>query len=114
MNDIFYFNSGALFSRWIISDLVDLSGEPFIANIADSFLPTVSQDGGIFGVPVGYAASGGVLYNKKIFEQLGLSVPTTWDEFAANNEKIKEAGIPPVLQTYGDPWTSQLFVLQTL
>jgi raffinose/stachyose/melibiose transport system substrate-binding protein len=112
MNDIFYFNSGALIQPLNPSEtLVDLSGEPFIANIAESFLPTVSQNGGIYGVPVGYAASGGVLYNKKIFEQVGVSVPKTWAEFEANNEKIKAAGIPPVLQTYGDPWTSQLFVL---
>jgi raffinose/stachyose/melibiose transport system substrate-binding protein len=112
MNDIFYFNSGSLIQPLHPSDtLVDLSKEPFIANIADSFLPTVSQNGGIYGVPVGYAASGGVLYNKKIFEKVGVSVPKTWAEFEANNEKIKAAGIPPVLQTYGDVWTSQLFVL---
>ena len=112
MNDIFYYNSGSLLQALHPSDtLVDLSQEPFIANIAEAFLPTVSQNGGIFGVPVGYAAAGGVLYNKKVYEQLGLSVPKTWEEFAANNEKIKEAGIPPVLQTYGDTWTAQLFVL---
>src|SRR6266545_4452659 len=81
------------------------------AYMADSFKPTVSQNGGIFGVPVGFAASGGVLYNKKIYEQVGVSVPKTWAEFEANNEKIKAAGIPPVLQTYGDTWTAQLFVL---
>jgi len=112
MNDIFYYNSGSLLQALNPSDtLVDLSGEPFIANISESFLPTVSQNGGIFGVPVGFASAGGVLYNKKVYEQLGLSVPKSWDEFAANNEKIKEAGIPPVLQTYGDTWTAQLFVL---
>jgi raffinose/stachyose/melibiose transport system substrate-binding protein len=54
---------------------------------------------------------GGILYNKRIYEELGLSVPTTWEEFAANNEAIKEAGIPPVIATFGDTWTSQLFVL---
>ena len=112
MNDIFYYNSGSLLQALHPSDtLVDLSDEQFISNIADAFLPTVSQNGGIFGVPVGYAAAGGVLYNKKVYEQVGLSVPKTWEEFAANNEKIKEAGIPPVLQTYGDTWTAQLFVL---
>lgn len=42
---------------------------------------------------------------------LGLSIPTTWEEFAANNEAILAAGITPVIQTYGDTWTSQLFVL---
>jgi raffinose/stachyose/melibiose transport system substrate-binding protein len=40
-----------------------------------------------------------------------LSVPTTWEEFAANNAIIKEAGIAPVIATFGDTWTSQLFVL---
>ncbi|MGZ9166675.1 MAG: ABC transporter substrate-binding protein, partial [Anaerolineales bacterium] len=112
MNDIFYYNSGSLLQALNPSDvLVDLSQEPFMANVADSFKPTVSQGEGIFGVPVGFAAAGGVLYNKKVFEQLGLSIPKTWDEFAANNDAIKAAGIPPVLQTYGDTWTAQLFVL---
>jgi len=112
MNDIFYYNSGSLLQALHPSDsLVDLSKEPFMANIADSFKPTVSQNGGTFGVPVGFAAAGGVLYNKKVYEKLGLSVPKTWAEFEANNEKLKAAGIPPVLQTYGDTWTSQLFVL---
>jgi len=112
MNDIFYYNSGALLQALHPSDtLVDLSKEPFIGNIAESFIPTVSQNGGTFGVPVGFASGGGILYNKKIYEQLGLSIPKTWEEFAANNEKIKAAGIAPVIQTYGDTWTSQLMVL---
>ncbi len=112
MNDIFYYNSGSLLQALHPADtLVDLSKEPFMANIVDSFKPTVSQNGGIFGVPVGYAAAGGVLYNKKVFAKVGISVPKTWAEFEANNDKLKAAGIPPVLQTYGDTWTAQLFVL---
>jgi raffinose/stachyose/melibiose transport system substrate-binding protein len=112
MNDIFYYNSGSLLQALHPADtLVDLSKEPFMANIADSFKPTVSQNGGIFGVPVGYAAAGGILYNKKVFDKVGVSVPKTWADFEANNDKIKAAGIPPVLQTYGDTWTAQLFVL---
>jgi raffinose/stachyose/melibiose transport system substrate-binding protein len=62
-------------------------------------------------VPTGTATGGGILYNKKVYEQLGLGVPTSWAEFEANNEKIKAAGITPVIATFGDTWTSQLFVL---
>jgi raffinose/stachyose/melibiose transport system substrate-binding protein len=112
MTEIFFYNSGSLLQALNPTQtLVDLSDQPFIENIVESFLPTVSQDGGIYGVPTGTAMGGGILYNKAIYEDLGLSVPTTWDEFAANNEAILAAGIPPVLATYGDTWTSQLFVL---
>ena len=57
--------------------------------------------------------AGGLLYNKQIYADLGLSVPTTWEEFAANNDAIKAAGIAPVGATFGadSTWTSQLFVL---
>jgi raffinose/stachyose/melibiose transport system substrate-binding protein len=114
MNDIFFYNSGSLLQALKPTQtLVDLSKEPFIANLADVFVPTVSQNGQIFGVPIGAGQGGGILYNKKVFSQLGISVPKTWAEFEANNEKIKAAGITPVLQSYGgsDTWTSQLFVL---
>ncbi len=112
MNDIFYYNSGSLIKAMNPADtLVDLSQEAFMANIADSFKPTVSQDTGIYGVPVGVVGAMGMLYNRKVYEQLGLSIPKTWAEFAANNEKIKAAGIVPVVQSYGDSWTSQIMML---
>lgn len=114
MTDVFWYNSGSLLQALNPSGtIVDVSNEPFIADIAESFIPTVSQSGQIFGVPTGTAMGGGILYNKAIYEDLGLSVPTTWAEFAANNEAIKAAGIAPVIATYDgtSTWTSQLFVL---
>jgi raffinose/stachyose/melibiose transport system substrate-binding protein len=112
MTEIFFYNSGSLLQALNPAEtLVDLADQPFVENIVESFLPTVSQDGQIFGVPTGTAMGGGILYNKSIYETLGLSVPLTWAEFEANNAAILEAGIPPVLATFGDTWTSQLFVL---
>lgn len=112
MTDVFFYNSGSLFQALNPTEtLVDLSAEPFVENIADTFLPTVSANGSVYGVPIGTGLGGGILYNKAIYEDLGLSVPTTWEEFAANNEAILTAGIAPVGQTYADTWTSQLFVL---
>jgi len=113
MTDVFFYNSGSLLQALNPSDtLVDLSGQPFLDNVVESFFPTVSQNGGIFGVPTGTAMGGGILYNKAIYADLGLSVPTTWAEFEANNAAIADAGVAaPVCATFGDTWTSQLFVL---
>jgi raffinose/stachyose/melibiose transport system substrate-binding protein len=114
MTDIFWYNSGSLLQALNpTQSLVDISGEPFVANIAESFLPTVSVGDQIFGVPGQTAMGGGILYNKKVFEENDITVPTSWAEFQANNEKLKAAGVPPVGATWGgtDTWTSQIFVL---
>ena len=112
MSDIFWYNSGALLQALHPSQtLVDLSGQPFIDNIVESFLPTVSEGDGIYGVPTGTGMGGGILYNKAIYEKLGLSVPLTWDDFVANNKAIADAGIVPVIAPFSDSWTAQLFVL---
>ena len=114
MTDLFYYNSGSLMQALAPEQtLVDLSGEPFMAAVTDTFKEGVTAGSGVFGVPVGNAMGGGVLYNRKIYDQLGLTVPKTWAEFMANNQKIKDAGQVPVIQTYGadSTWTSQLFVL---
>lgn len=112
MPDLFRYNAGSLFRALNPpQNMLDLTNEPFVANIIDSFKPVVSVDGKIYGVPEEAAMGGGVLYNKKIYADLGLSVPKSWAEFMANNEKIKAAGKAPVIQTFGETWTSQLFVL---
>ncbi len=112
MTDMFYYNAGSLLQALNPSEtLVDLSGESFMDVVDDAFKMTVSQGNKVFGVPNQTAMGGGILYNKKVYEELGLSIPKSWAEFAANNEKIKAAGIAPVIATYGDTWTSQLFVL---
>ncbi len=112
MTDVFWYNTGSLLQALNPSEtLVDISGEAFMDNVVESFIPTVTHDDGVFGVPSQTAMGGGILYNKRVYEDLGLSVPTSWAEFEANNEAIKEAGIAPVIATFGDTWTSQLFVL---
>jgi raffinose/stachyose/melibiose transport system substrate-binding protein len=112
MNDLLMYNSGSLMAALDpAKNLVPLTTEPFMGNVEDTFKTTVTSGGQVYGVPFGQAQGGGVLYNKKIFAKLGLSVPKTWSEFMSNNAKIKAAGIDPVIQTYGDTWSSQLFVL---
>ena len=115
MTDVFWYNSGSLLQALAPEKtLVDLSGEGFIGNVSDTFLQGVSAGEGVYGVPVGNAMGGGILYNKSVYAELGLEVPLTWDDFQANNEAILDAGnAAPVIQTYGpeSAWTSQLFLL---
>lgn len=112
MNDIFLYNSGSLLQALNPErTMLPLTDAPFMERVADSFQQAVTFNGQVYGVPVQPAMGGGILYNRAIYEELGLSVPKTWAEFMANNEKIKQAGKVPVIQTYRDTWTSQLIVL---
>ncbi|EXX89460.1 ABC transporter substrate-binding protein [Paenibacillus darwinianus] len=112
MTDVFFYNSGSLMQALTPEkNLLDLTNEPFQANVIDSFKPTVSYNGKVYGVPTSSTTAGGWFYNKKVYADLGLKVPKTWSELIANNEKIKAAGLTPVIGTFKDTWTSQLVVL---
>ena len=112
MPDVFGYNTGSLFQALNPKEnLTPVTDEEWVGRLDETFKTTVTADGDVYGAPSGTAMGGGVLYNKAVYDELGLQVPKTWDEFMANNEKIKAAGIAPVIQTYGDTWTSQLFVL---
>ena len=64
---------------------------------------TSITDGKIYGVP---AVSQTMLcyYNKKVYEELGLSIPTTWDEFLANLEACKAAGYEALANGTKEGW----------
>ncbi|WP_431279929.1 ABC transporter substrate-binding protein [Leifsonia poae] len=112
MDDVFLYNSGSLFQALHPdSQLQPLTDESWVKDLTKDFKAAVSTDKGTYGAPWGTTFDGGVMYNKKVYADLGLSVPKTWDEFISNSEKIKAAGKTPVLVSYGDTWTSQLFVL---
>ena len=49
-----------------------------------------------------------VYYNKQIYADLGLEVPTTLAEFEANCDKIKEAGITPLALANSSQWPGAL------
>jgi raffinose/stachyose/melibiose transport system substrate-binding protein len=113
MADLFMYNSGSLFQALNPTEsllpLTDLANQ---ANVIDSFKPVVTgTDGNVYGIPFGPAMGGGIFYNRAIYEELGLSIPQTWDEFIANAQAAKDAGYAGVIQTHGATWSSQLFVL---
>jgi raffinose/stachyose/melibiose transport system substrate-binding protein len=111
MSDIFIFNTGSK-----INDInperncADLS--QYTSKLDPLYVASSSVGGKLYSVPEGYAAQGGVIwYSKKIYQELGLQIPKTWQEFLANCEKAQAAGYTAVLGTFKDTWTSQLIFL---
>jgi raffinose/stachyose/melibiose transport system substrate-binding protein len=112
MADIFDYNSGSLFQALDPAEtLVDISGEPFVSRLDDTFKSTITSDGKVYGVPYSSTQGGAWLYNKKVFAKLGLTPPQTWAELIKDCTKIQAAGITPIIGSYKDAWTSQLIFL---
>jgi raffinose/stachyose/melibiose transport system substrate-binding protein len=112
MSDLFLYNSGSLFQAiGPEQNLVPLTDQPWVGDLEANYKRVVTAKDQVYGAPFGPQLTGAVLYNKKIYADLGLQIPKTWDAFVANNAAVKAAGKVPVIQTYGDTYTSQLFVL---
>ena len=112
MNDMLWYNSGSLLQALNPDQqFIDFSDEEWADKLDPNFVKAVSTDEGLYGPPVGASFAGGITYNKDVYAELGLSVPTTWDEFMANAQAVTDAGLVGVIQSYGDAWTSQVPVL---
>ena len=112
MNDVFFYNAGSLLQALNpAQSVLDLTDDPMLDDVAEEFVSTVTHDDRVYGVPVGTSFGGGVLYNRQIYEDQGLEIPRTWDEFAQNNDRLLDAGITPLGASFGTTWTSQLLVL---
>ena len=85
--------------------LVPLDGQASLKNYEASVLDAVrsQEDNQVFGMPFALQTLQ-MFYNKAIFEELGLSEPTTWDEFVALNQKLLDAGYIPMATTAKDAW----------
>jgi ABC-type glycerol-3-phosphate transport system substrate-binding protein len=55
-------------------------------------------------MPIDPSVLVGTFYNKKVFEEVGVEVPKSWDELMAVCEKIKAAGKVPFYYPGKDTW----------
>lgn len=91
--------------RGALSDLADL---PEAGRIRDDVLELAEWYPGYEGrtsvIPFSVAAAS-VIYNKRIFAEHDLEVPTTWDELLAVCETLKGADVIPIYGTFPEIWT---------
>ncbi|WP_036319492.1 ABC transporter substrate-binding protein [Microbacterium indicum] len=88
--------------------LDDLSDTDAAAEIRPDLQPLLDQYGVCAGttpaLPYSVMASS-VIYNKDVFAEYGLEVPTTWDELIQVCDTLKDAGVAPFYGTFADAWT---------
>jgi len=85
-----------------ISDLLPGDSESKYAPFAWS---QVAFGGGVFGAPMDMGPLG-MMYRSDLFEELGLTVPTTWDEFRSVAAQAKAAGSSIYLGNYDPSWAA--------
>ena len=70
-----------------------------------SAVPSMTIDGKIWGVPYTYY-QWGVYYRKDIFEDLGIAVPTNWEEFKQAGQTLIDNGVTPITIGTKYLWTA--------
>lgn len=81
--------------------------------LKDVFLPGTLElfalDGEIYLLPYIYNTVQ-FWYDKRIFEEVGIEVPLTWEEFLANNDALREAGYAPIAAEGNEPFYSTFYL----
>ena len=104
-------NNLGLYSK--AGHLADLSAQALAEKIYPNVRETVSLDGKVLAVPL-ESMAWGVLYNKDIFADAGVTPPATLTEMKAVIETLKAKGYTPFLLAFQEQWVPQLMTALTL
>ena len=91
----------ALADGGYLEPLDDISGLDIFTE--EALAASKGSDGKQYGVPINMSTTQ-VFYNKKIFKELKLEEPKTWDEFIEVNEKLKDGGYIPLALGTKEGW----------
>lgn len=92
-----------------MNNFVDLSEEPFVERLID---PSLFQapDGKIYGFAMkNTSMEMGIVYDKDMFEEMGVQVPQNFDEFLEACSVIKSNGVTPIYAPFKDNFTFQMY-----
>jgi raffinose/stachyose/melibiose transport system substrate-binding protein len=85
--------------------LMDLSDQPFVQNYdATAISDGGSFNGSVYGLPLGRVSYSGMFVNLDLLGEVGVDVPTTWDELVAACDAVKGAGKECMTAGGADGW----------
>src|SRR5512145_316130 len=93
---------------------VPLTDEEWVKRMNPLSVEQVSLDGVTYGLTVWDTVGGSwvLVYNKALFADHDISVPTTYAEFAAASQTLMDAGITPIYEPFADGWHHVLWFLE--
>ena len=97
---------GGLQTTVASGSLVPLDGQVDLSSWDENIVAGAKgkEDGKLYSVPLARQATV-LFYDKKLFSDNGVQVPTTWDQFIAANETFLKKGITPLAVGAKDDWT---------
>lgn len=85
-----------------------LDDQPWVSRLLNK--EVLSADGHVYSFHVSQdTGMQGVVYNKDMFKELGLSVPNSYEEFLDVCEKLKAKGITPIFMPFKDAWATNIW-----
>jgi len=97
--------------RKALVDLTEYGANDVKGDYSEGAWKDVSSGDAVYAIPVDGGPMG-MLYRQDIFDEYGIAVPTTWAEFEAAAQQLKDAGAPGVLvdfPTNGRAYNQALF-----
>lgn len=86
--------------------IADLSDQPWADDIPEQIQPLCQVDGNTYILPATRAIIG-TYYNENVFNELDLEAPTTWEEFLALCDTIRQGGRIPYALGIGEAAVTQ-------
>ena len=94
-----YATGADLYKSGFFAKVNDLKGLDTAFSL--DYLAPWTADGDVFAVPI-QAVNAAVYYNKDIFAELGLEIPTTFEELLDVAQKLQDAGYVPFANGIAD------------
>lgn len=84
------------------------------SDVLTRVIPSIAEggkvDGKVYAIPNVGTQPVVLYYNKDLFDQAGVSVPTTWSELEAAVQTFKDAGITPIALAGASKWTNMMWL----
>ncbi|WP_188043892.1 extracellular solute-binding protein [Changpingibacter yushuensis] len=114
-------NAPTLIFGWGGATLADYVSAGKVADITDEtssllekVIPSIAAggeiDGKVYAVPNVGTQPVVLYYNKQLFEEAGIAVPTTWDELLKAIQTFKDDGVTPIALAGSSKWTEMMWL----